>query len=39
MDLFDFKLTSEEVEEVAKLDRGFRICNKQDQYKNYDIFA
>jgi diketogulonate reductase-like aldo/keto reductase len=39
MDIFDFRLTDEEIDEVAKLNGPIRLCNKFPFLDNTDVFA
>lgn len=37
--IFDFKLTSDQVEKLTKKDLRLRVCNKLEEAGGYDIFA
>lgn len=37
--VFDFKLTEDEIAAVEKLDKEIRLCNKFEMMEKYDIFA
>ena len=37
--IFDFKLTQDQVDKLTKKDIGLRICNKIGHAGKYDIFA
>lgn len=39
MEVFDFKLTQEEIEGVEKLDKRIRLCNKFEMTEKFDCFA
>ena len=39
MQIFDFKLTEEEIEEVNKLDTRRRLCNHFQVWGRFDLFA
>ena len=39
IDIFDFELTSTEIEEIDKLNRNIRFGNKFDCFENFDCFA
>jgi D-xylose reductase len=39
IDIFDFKLTEEEMTEMVKIDKGIRLVNKNPMVETFDIFA
>ena len=39
LDVFDFRLTDEEIKKVDELNRGIRGCNKFDWLEGFDCFA
>ena len=39
MDIFDFKLEQEEIDQICKLDTGRRLCNKFEFSEKFDVFA
>ena len=39
MEIFDFKLTEEEISGINKLETGRRLCNKFEIMEKYDCFA
>ena len=39
MEVFDFRLTDQEIEEVAKLNGPIRLCNKFEMFERFDFFA
>jgi len=39
LDIFDFRLTDEEIKKVDELDRNIRGCNKLEFLEGFDCFA
>jgi diketogulonate reductase-like aldo/keto reductase len=39
MEIFDFKLSPEEITQICLLDKRIRLCNKFSMTENFDVFA